>query len=39
MTPEQAAKGLTLLNYMKDKNKDGGSYTDYPDLSTQKIFL
>jgi dTDP-4-amino-4,6-dideoxygalactose transaminase len=38
MTPEQAARGLTLLNYIKDKNPDSGSYLSYPDLSKQEIF-
>jgi dTDP-4-amino-4,6-dideoxygalactose transaminase len=38
MTPEQAAKGLTLLNYIEDKNKDCGGYMNYPDVSTQRIF-
>jgi len=35
MTPEQAARGLTLLSLVPDKNKDIASWQDYPDVSKQ----
>jgi len=38
MTPEQAARGLTLMNYVKENNPDCGGYKDYPDLSNQGVF-
>lgn len=38
MIPEQAAKGLTLLNIIPDKNRDCRTWSDYPDLSNQEIF-
>jgi dTDP-4-amino-4,6-dideoxygalactose transaminase len=38
MIPEQAARGLTFMTIMPEKNKDVACYNDYPDLSKQKIF-
>jgi len=38
MIPEQAARGLTLMTLINDKNKDIAGFQDYPDLSKQKIF-
>jgi len=38
MTPEQAARGLTLMTLLPEKNKDVAGYQDYPDLSRQMIF-
>jgi len=35
MIPEQAARGLTLLSLLPEKNKDIASYQDYPDVSKQ----
>jgi len=32
---EQAARGLTLMTLVKDKNKDIASWQDYSDLSKQ----
>ena len=34
-TPEQAARGLTLLTLVPEKNKDIASFQDYPDVSKQ----
>ena len=39
LTPEQAARGLTLMSILPEKNKDIASWQDYPDLSKQEIFL
>ena len=36
--PEQAARGLTLMSILPEKNKDVAGYQDYPDLSKQEIF-
>lgn len=36
--PEQATRGLTLMTLLPEKNKDIGSWQDYPDLSLQEIF-
>jgi len=38
MMPEQAARGLTLMSILPEKNKDVAGYQDYPDLSKQEIF-
>jgi len=38
MMPEQAARGLTLMSIMAEKNKDVAGFQDYPDLSKQEIF-
>jgi dTDP-4-amino-4,6-dideoxygalactose transaminase len=40
MTPEQAARGLSLLSNMnlREENPDCGGYMDYPDLSEQEVF-
>ena len=38
MTPEQAARGLTLLECLPKKNADCGSNETYPDISKQKVF-
>lgn len=38
MTPEQAARGLALLNPMKQLDGDIGGSKDYPDLSKQEVF-
>jgi len=38
MTPEQAARGLTLMSLLPEKNKDIAGFQDYPDLSKQEIF-
>ena len=38
MTPEQAARGLTLLSILPEKNKDIASWQDYPDISNKKVF-
>lgn len=35
MLPEQAARGLTLMTMLPDKNKDIASFQDYPDVSKQ----
>ena len=37
-TPEQAARGLTLMVNLPEKNKDISNWQDYPDLSNKKIF-
>ena len=39
LLPEQAARGLTLMTLLPEKNKDVAGYQDYPDLSTQEIFM
>lgn len=39
MTPEEAARGLLLLENVADDNKDMGSSETYKDLSKQKVFL
>lgn len=39
MTPEEAARGLLLLENVADDNKDMGSSDTYKDLSKQKVFL
>lgn len=36
--PEQAARGLTLMSLLPEKNKDIGSWQDYPDVSKQIRF-
>jgi len=36
--PEQAARGLTLMTLLPEKNKDIASWQDYPDLSKQEVF-
>jgi hypothetical protein len=38
MTPEQAARGLTLMSVLPDKNKDTAGYQDYPDISNHPVF-
>lgn len=38
MTPEQAARGLLILNSMRSPDGDIGGSKDYPDLSKQKVF-
>ena len=38
MTPEQAARGLTLLSFMPDENDDIDDYDTYPDLSKYEVF-
>jgi dTDP-4-amino-4,6-dideoxygalactose transaminase len=38
LLPEQAARGLTLMTLIPEKNKDIASYQDYPDLSNQRLF-
>jgi len=38
MTPEQAARGLTLMNFIKENTSDCYGYRDYPDLSKQEVF-
>ena len=38
MMPEQAARGLTLMSILPEKNKDIAGFQDYPDLSKQEIF-
>lgn len=38
MMPEQAARGLTLMSILPEKNKDVAGFQDYPDLSKQEIF-
>lgn len=38
MTPEQAAKGLTLLECIPKHNPNCGSNLTYPDISKQKVF-
>lgn len=38
MTPEEAAKGLLLMQYIPDKNPDTGNNNSYKDLSKQTVF-
>ena len=38
LTPEQAGRGLSLLECIPKKNPDCGSNLTYPDISTQKVF-
>jgi dTDP-4-amino-4,6-dideoxygalactose transaminase len=38
MTPEQAARGLLILNAMRPVDGDIGGSKDYPDLSHQEVF-
>ena len=38
MTPEEAAKGLLLMEGIADDNADTGSNNTYKDLSKQKVF-
>jgi dTDP-4-amino-4,6-dideoxygalactose transaminase len=38
LTPEQAARGLSLLECMPKVNPDCGSNLTYPDISKQKVF-
>ena len=38
MMPEQAARGLTLMSILPEKNNDIAGYKNYPDLSRQEIF-
>jgi len=38
MTPEQAARGLTLLECIPKQNPDCGSDKTYPDISKQEVF-
>lgn len=38
MTPEQAARGLSLLSTIGDCNDDIASYINYPDVSGQVVF-
>ena len=39
MTPEEAAKGIQLMENIPDDNKDTGSSLTYKDLTKQKVFL
>jgi len=38
MTPEQAARGLTLMVNLSEHNKDISCWSDYPDISDKEIF-
>ena len=38
MTPEQAARGLTLMVSLPEHNRDIACWFDYPDLSHKRIF-
>ena len=39
MTPEEAAKGIQLMENIPDDNKDTGSSLTYKDLTKRKVFL
>jgi hypothetical protein len=36
LTPEQAVRGLSLMEHLKDENRL--SYEEYPDLSKYRFF-
>jgi len=38
MTPEDAARGIILMDQIPKKNLDSGNNTTYSDLSTKKVF-
>ena len=38
MTPEDAARGIILMDMMPEVNDDSGNYTNYYDLSKIKLF-
>ena len=38
MTPEDAARGILLMDRVPDLNEDSGNHTTYSDLSTKTIF-
>ena len=38
MTPEQAARGLTFMSFIKEHNEDIARWDDYPDVSQQPVF-
>lgn len=38
MTPEDAARGLLLMEAVPRVNEDSASWQNYPDLSTRKVF-
>ena len=38
MTPEDAARGMTLFSIIDKENEDIAGYKDYPDVSKQRIF-
>jgi hypothetical protein len=38
MTPEDAARGILLMDQIPDVNEDSGGSNNYSDLSTKEIF-
>ena len=38
MTPEDAARGLLLLEHIDDVNEDSHTHEHYTDLSKQRVF-
>lgn len=38
MTPEDAARGILLMDQIPETNDDSGNWTNYPDLSLYEIF-
>jgi len=38
MTPEDAARGILLMDQIKEVNKDSGCWENYSDLSVKGVF-
>jgi hypothetical protein len=38
MTPEDAARGIILMDMLPSESEDSMSWSHYPDLSTMEIF-